>query len=284
MKSSAIIAASEPSAAISKKRGSKHEIKQIKTISHLPSQPKQQLERPPFLAPRFHRCIKPPRIMAHLHHGGSRPRRRRHAPFLLAISILAITTFPQPSNLVSAQNAGKFASRSKLVENASKKKRNKKVDNEEGEYTTLWGSFVNSLEGWGSYVFYENGMNWLGSFSWSATVPESSDFGSKKKNRDKRGTNQQVVLETSWRRDLFAAEFHLIIMSIMSSGLIAVLAWFWFRTGDRPEPVKQICGGEKGGECILFMCLPSFSPVLWICYYIMMLPSNQTSLLLTSFD
>ena len=30
---------------------------------------------------------------------------------------------------------------------------------------------MNSLEGWGSFIFYENGMSWLGSFSWSV-VPE----------------------------------------------------------------------------------------------------------------
>ena len=147
----------------------------------------------------------------------SRISRMRHAPLLVALSLLSITTFlPVPFKGVEAQ-AGKFASRPKLVDNASKKKKNKKVD-DDGESYSVWR------------------------------------FGRQQK------IEAEEVVDVDWTRDLFAAEFHLILMSILSSGLIAVLSWVWYRTTSTADSANQkpTSLGEKGGECMSHVELAPF--------------------------
>jgi hypothetical protein len=160
--------------------------------------------------------------MASLHHQGrssSSSRRRLHSPLLLAISLISITTLcPQHPFQVAAQ-ANKFASRPKLVDNASKKKKNKKVNTEDGTYLSPWR------------------------------------FGRKEPKVE------EIVLDSSdWRRDLFAAEFQLILLSVMSSSLIAVLSWIWYRTTSKlVNDAKVVKPGETGGE---YTCSLSLPPIL----------------------
>lgn len=66
----------------------------------------------------------------------------------------------------------------------------------------------------------------------------------------KQESQPEMVTDGSWRMDLFAAEFRMILLSIMSSGLIAVLSWFWYKVMDRTASAKERIQGEKGGECI----------------------------------
>lgn len=212
--------------------------------------------------------------MASLPRLGSRPVRRRHnAPPKLLLVIIAIASSVYPStdnsHLASAQNlAGKFASRPKIVENSSSKKKwNRKNTDQDGEYTTQWGSFMNLLEGWGSFLFYENGMSWLGSFSWSVVPESSGGNGGSSAKRKKRGRKDsvQVVVDSAWKRDLFAAEFHMIVLSILSSVVIAMLSWIWYMgMNHKPQSARNIQQGEEGGECNSSMCLPSFSPVFFM--------------------
>jgi hypothetical protein len=144
--------------------------------------------------------------MAPLYHHSRRSRARRlHAPLLLAISLISITTFFSQQPQVAAQ-VSKFASRPKLVDNASKKKKNKKVNEEDGTYSSIWR------------------------------------FGRKNLKVE------EVVVDSGWRRDLFAAEFNLILLSAMSSGLIAVLSWIWYRTTSQLKNEKVVKPGENGGE------------------------------------
>ena len=160
--------------------------------------------------------------MASLNHSCNRPSRNScNMRFLLTLSLLAITTFhPRSFHQVTAQHAGKFASRSKLVDLISRKKKSKKVANEEGEYRLLWTRYFKRKEG----ETYHEGVG------------------------------------SSWRRDLYSAEFHLMLLSIMSSGLFAVLSWVWFRAMNKSESVlRQELQGEKGGECMFVdTCLPLF--------------------------
>lgn len=147
----------------------------------------------------------------------------RRVQFALAISILAVTSFQHPSRLVVSAQVSKFASRPKLVDGASQKKKKKKhVNVDDGEFLSPWGKI----------------------------------FG-----RRKQDSEQEMVTDEHWRMDLIAAEFRVMLLSIISSVLIAVLSWVWYRVMGGTDSAKERIRGEKGGECItcLFMCCTPLS-------------------------
>ncbi len=100
---------------------------------------------------------------------------------------------------VSAQNvAGKVATRAKLEEQGSKKKRR------------FWGGTRNEEV---DAVATSDG--------------EYSSFGGVIWKRRKRVVGVNRGDETSWKWDLFLAESRMIFMSVIMSGLCAILSFIW---------------------------------------------------------
>ena len=145
-----------------------------------------------------------------------RTKRWLSKPTLALVATIAL--FITPYALAQAQNvAGKLATRTKLVDESKKKKR-----------SLFWGGKTAQQEvanvDDGEYTF------------WSR----------RRRQREKKGTNEGD--ELSWRWELFYAETKMIMVSVITSVLCAVLSWMWYA---RPT----LCGdnvkkksGEEGGE------------------------------------
>lgn len=67
----------------------------------------------------------------------------------------------------------------------------------------------------------------------------------------KRQQSQEAVNDTSWlTNELFTADLYLMCVSIVSSGLIALLTWIWYKTVNKHEASEKQEDG-KGGECMI---------------------------------
>ena len=128
------------------------------------------------------------------------------------IALFVITPYALAQNV-----AGKLATRTKLVDESKTKKKR-----------SFWGGKTAQQEvanvDDGEYTF------------WSR----------RRRQREKKGTNEGD--ELSWRWELFYAETKMIMVSVVTSVLCAVLSWMWYA---RPT----LCGdnvkkksGEEGGE------------------------------------
>ena len=131
------------------------------------------------------------------------------------IALFVITPYALAQNV-----AGKLATRTKLVDESKKKKR-----------SLFWGGKTAQQEvanvDDGEYTF------------WSRK---------RKKKEGSTNTNMNKGDELSWRWELFYAETKMIMVSVITSVLCAVLSWMWYA---RPT----LCGdnvkkksGEEGGE------------------------------------
>ena len=66
--------------------------------------------------------------------------------------------------------------------------------------------------------------------------------------------SEEVVNDTSWiLHDLFTADLYLMCMSIITSGLIALLTWVWYKTVNKNEAIEKQEDGN-GGECMVLYC------------------------------
>ena len=138
-----------------------------------------------------------------------RTKRWLSKPTLALVATIALFITPY----ALAQNvAGKFATRTKLVDESKKKKR------------SFWGGKTAQQE----VVNVDDG---------------EYTFWSRK--RKKEGTNEGD--ELSWKWELFYAETKMILVSVITSVLCAVLSWMWYaRPKICRDDVKKI--EEEGGE------------------------------------
>ena len=142
---------------------------------------------------------------------------------IIATIALSIT---QPYVVLAQNVAGKIATRTKLVDDGTttKNKKKKRSFSFWGGKTAAQQKVVNVDGGDGEYSFW-----------------------SRKRNKKKEGSTNNKGDESSWTWELFYAETKMIIVSVITSVLCAVLSWIWYA---RPilcrDDVKKT--GEEGGE------------------------------------
>ena len=142
---------------------------------------------------------------------GGRTKRWLSKPTLALVATIALFITPY----ALAQNvAGKFATRTKLVDESKKKKR------------SFWGGKTAQQEvvnvDDGEYTFWSRRMK-------------------------KEGSTMNKGDELSWRWELFYAETKMIMVSVITSVLCAVLSWMWYARPTLRNDAKKK-SGEEGGE------------------------------------
>ena len=143
-----------------------------------------------------------------------RTKRWRSKPTLALVATIALFITPY----ALAQNvAGKLATRTKLVDESKTKKKR-----------SFWGGKTAQQE----VVNVDDG--------------EYTFWSRKRRQREqKEGTNEGD--ELSWRWELLYAETKMIMVSVVTSVLCAVLSWMWYaRPKMCRDDVKK--SGEEGGE------------------------------------